>query len=169
MNTTNSGRTERHPLLDFAILAVIGLLAVLVYNVIIRDKGDGLHAERPAELVQPRPTDAVALGNQFMDQGLYDHAIVQYKRALTVDSLQPDVMVDLGSCYHAIGDNQEALEYIRRALQQEPEHQIAWFNLGVVQLSRADTAAAKEAWNTYLEMAGNTPQAKMIRRQLNRL
>ncbi len=100
---------------------------------------------------------------------MYDHAIPQYERALNLDSLQPDIMVDLGACYHALGENEEAVLQFNRALAQDSLHAVALFNMGVAELGMADTTAAKMWWNKFLKVAGDMPQADMVRRQLQEL
>ncbi len=104
-----------------------------------------------------------------MDNGQYPMAIQQYERALAIDSLHPDIMVDLGACYHGIGEDEEAVFHFKRALALEPNHLIATFNMGVVALGVADTVGAKMWWSKYLELAPNGPQAEMLRKQLQSL
>ena len=62
-------------------------------------------------------------------------------------------MVDLGACYHAIGDNDKASFNFRRALALNPKHPVALFNMGVVSLTVGDTSAARTWWTKYLTVA----------------
>jgi tetratricopeptide (TPR) repeat protein len=163
-------RTRRSPLGEWLILILIAAATVFVYNLAASTK----QAPKPSQSAMiPETTDsfttAVNLGNNFMDRGMYDHAIPQYERALDFDSLQPDIMVDLGACYHALGENEEAIFQFDRALAQDSLHAVALFNMGVAQLSNADTTAAKMYWNRFLKVAGEMPQADMVRRQLQEL
>ncbi len=111
----------------------------------------------------------VQRGHQFMDAGQFGQAIPLYEKALSMDSLQPDVMVDLGACYHAVGDYNEATFQFLRALKQKPDHTIALFNMGVVAMTIADTASAKQWWNRFLEVAPDSPQAPTVRERLKNM
>jgi len=168
--SSKPSRSRRSPLGEWLILILIAAATVFVYNLAASTK----QAPKPSQSAMiPETADsfttAVNLGNNFMDRGMYDHAIPQYERALDLDSLQPDIMVDLGACYHALGENEEAIFQFNRALAQDSLHVVALFNLGVAELSVADTSAAKTYWNRFLRVAGDMPQADMVRRQLQEL
>ena len=163
---------KEHRFGEYVFLGALVLLTLVVYNLIAWSA-----SSEPAEPAVPMaemnmPSDfagKVQMGNDFMDRGLWDHAIHQYEEALELDDSHADIYVDLGACYHAIGDFEMALEKLHTALEKEPDHQIAWFNLGVVELSMDDTTAAKEAWHRFLEVAGDLPQADMVRQQLEKM
>ncbi len=104
-----------------------------------------------------------------MDREMYDKAIPQYEQALTMDSLQPDVMVDLGACYHALGENDKADFQFHRALAINPNHPVALFNMGVVSLSVGDTASARNWWTKYLDVATDQQQMQAVREQLGKM
>lgn len=163
-------RQRRSPLGEWLILILIAAATIAVYNLAASSKPAPKSAQ-PAMIPETADsfTTALNLGNNFMDRGMYDHAIPQYERALDLDSLQPDVMVDLGACYHALGENEEAILQFNRALAQDSLHAVALFNMGVAELGMADTAATKMWWNKFLKVAGDMPQADMVRRQLQEL
>jgi cytochrome c-type biogenesis protein CcmH/NrfG len=161
---------SRHRFGEFVFLGALIVVTLVVYNLIAWSKTSQEQPEM--QIAAPTPTtagDFVQLGNDFMDRGLWDHAIRQYEQSLELDSRQPNVLVDLGACYHAAGDHGAALAKLHLALDQSPQHQVALFNLGVVHISRADTVAAKTAWNQFLEVAGDSPQADAVRQQLEEL
>jgi tetratricopeptide (TPR) repeat protein len=168
--STKPDRSRRSPLGEWLILILIAVVTVAVYNIAASSKTVPQSAQ-PTMVPETADsfTTAVNLGNNFMDRGMYDHAIPQYERALGLDSLQPDIMVDLGACYHALGENEEAILQFNRALAQDSLHAVALFNMGVAQLSSADTTAARMYWNRFLKVAGDMPQADMVRRQLQEL
>ncbi len=158
-----------------AIIGVVIIVAV-AYNVYIAAKKNTVPVNTPPPVDQSLQSTTAPVGNtfdevvksghSFMDNGQYPMAIQQYERALAIDSLHPDIMVDLGACYHGIGEDEEAVFHFKRALALEPNHLIATFNMGVVALGVADTAGAKLWWGKYLEMAPNSPQAETLRKQL---
>ncbi len=158
-----------------AIIGVIVIVAV-AYNVYVAAKKNTVPVNTPPQQQQSLQSTVPPVGNNFdeivqsghgfMDNGQFPAAISQYERALAIDSLHPDIMVDLGACYHSVGDNEEATFQFRRALAIEPHHAIALFNMGVVSLGLADTAAAKMWWTKFVEVAPENPQAETIRKQL---
>lgn len=158
-----------------AIIGVVVIVAV-VYNVWVAAKKNTVPVSTPPAGTQTLQSTTTPVGNtfdeivksghSFMDNGQYPMAIQQYERALALDSLHPDIMVDLGACYHGIGEDEEAVLQFKRALAMEPNHLIATFNMGVVALGIADTVGAKLWWGKYLELAPNSPQAETLRKQL---
>lgn len=168
---------SNHRFGEYVFLGALVLVTLIAYNLIAwsqKPPEEQMPAEAAAPAIEPgaMPTDfagKVQLGNEFMDRGLWDHAIRQYEEALALDDSHADVYVDLGACYHAQGDFETALAEIKQALEIEPDHQIAWFNLGVVQLSLVDTTAARGSWERFLEVAGDLPQADMVRQQLEKM
>lgn len=161
-----------------AIIGVVIVVAV-AYNVYVAAKKSTIPLGNQPPLTQSLQSttapvgntfdEIIKSGNSFMDNGQYPMAIQQYERALAIDSLHPDIMVDLGACYHGIGEDEEAVFHFKRALALEPNHLIATFNMGVVALGVADTVGAKMWWSKYLELAPNGPQAEMLRKQLQSL
>jgi Tfp pilus assembly protein PilF len=156
---------------DTLIIVAVIILTAVIYNV-------AAHMARSRESIvngtsstasKPILPDIIKAGNTYMDQRLFDKAIPQYEQALALDSLQPDVMVDLGACYHAIGENDKATAQFRKALTLSPKHVVALFNMGVVSLTVGDTAAARTWWTQYLEVATDSEQARMVRDELKKL
>ncbi len=161
---------------EYAAVIGVVIIAAVAYNVYVSAKKNTVPVAVPQQQQQTLQSTTTPVGNNFdeivksghgfMDNGQYPAAISQYERALAIDSLQPDIMVDLGACYHAVGDNEEAKFQFRRALAIEPHHAIALFNMGVVALGLADTTSAKAWWGKFLEAAPDNPQAETIRKQL---
>jgi len=173
---TDSTKTNHH-FGEFIFLGALILITLVVYNLwawskVDTDSETQAATQTDAMATQEMPTDFqgfVQLGNDFMDRGIWDHAIRQYEQAVAIDSTNADVYVDLGACYHAQGDFDDAFKSLKHALRIKPNHPIALFNLGIVELSRADTTAAKQYWNDYVNVAGDTPQANMVRQQLDQM
>ena len=112
----------------------------------------------------------IALGNAQMDAQRFSEAIIAYQRALDIDPKNVDVRVDMGTCYRGVGQPEKAIEEYRKAIKVNPRHPMAYMNSGVVlayDLNRK--AEAKKAFEKYLELAPNAPNAAQIREELQKL
>ncbi len=106
--------------------------------------------------------ELVDRGNHFMDSRAYAIAVECYTRALAIDSLQPDVLVDLGACYHALRQPQKAIREFERALGIQPDHAVAHFNMGVALADVNEKDRAVEFWKRFIELAPDSPLADTI-------
>jgi tetratricopeptide (TPR) repeat protein len=87
-----------------------------------------------------------------------------YEQALAIDSRNADVRTDMGSAYRNLGMPDRALAEYRLALQQEPAHLNARYNLGIVYANdKKDYAAAIRVWEDILKIAPNYSRADHIR------
>jgi tetratricopeptide (TPR) repeat protein len=104
------------------------------------------------------------LGNDYFDLGDHKKAIEYYAKALEIKPDNPDIVTDMGISYRKLGDPQQAVKQFKRALEVNPNHQQALFNLGLVlRDDLKDNAAALEAWENYLKVAGDAPFAVMVK------
>jgi len=92
----------------------------------------------------------VATGNSRMDAGAYASAINYYTRALELDTSLVDVWVDRGACRHAMGNEAVARADFRQALDLDPVHIIAHFNMGVAFMTDGAPDSARAWWNRLL-------------------
>lgn len=69
---------------------------------------------------------------------------------------QPDALHFLGVLRHTQGQSEEALELLRRAAEQIPDHPTLWSNLGNVLLGAGQIEAATKAYEHSLELAAET-------------
>lgn len=113
----------------------------------------------------PDNVDAlIQLGNDLFDGGNYHKAIEAYDKALRITPDNPDVLTDLGISYRRLGQADKAAALFQQAVKVDPNHAIALFNLGIVYRDDLkDLPAALKAWETFLEKAGNSPHAVMVR------
>ena len=106
----------------------------------------------------------IQLGNDFFDGGNYGKAIEAYEKALRIKPDNPDVLTDLGISYRRVGQSDKAAALFQQAMKVDPNHAIALFNLGIVYRDDLkDLPAALKAWEAFLEKAGNSPHAVMVR------
>jgi tetratricopeptide (TPR) repeat protein len=93
----------------------------------------------------------VSMGNALMDQGRYAMAVECYNRALAQRPDDANVMVDLGACQHALGQNREAIANFMKGLSIDPGHKIAKYNLGIVYWGQGDTVQARSWWEKFVK------------------
>ncbi|MCX6831504.1 MAG: tetratricopeptide repeat protein [candidate division Zixibacteria bacterium] len=154
---------------EIIILALVVAVTAVVYNVVAALVGRDRPIASADSAITPVLQNVIQAGHDFMDHGEFDKAIPQYEQALSMDSLQPDIMVDLGACYHALGENDKADLQFHRALAINPKHPVALFNMGVVSLSVGDTISARNWWTKYLDVATDQQQMQAVREQLSKM
>lgn len=124
------------------------------------------------ELLANMPVDynsLVKLGNQTMDAGNYAMAAECYKRALMIDGSSSDVRTDYGACLHGMGLPERALEEFHYVLKNNPNHEIARFNLGIVFYSVGNSDSAKYYWQSYLDKFPNGSLTKAARENIQNI
>lgn len=113
----------------------------------------------------------VSMGNALMDQGHYAMAVECYHRALEQHPDDANVIVDLGACQHALGQNKEAIASFMKGLSIDPGHKIAKYNLGIAYWGQGDTAQARGWWETFVKESPPSEmrsQVESLLVQLNR-
>jgi tetratricopeptide (TPR) repeat protein len=101
------------------------------------------------ELVKSNPANHEALLNlahMLNDNGFYQRAVEKYEQYLSTHADNADVIVDLGVCYFELKNYSKSIEVIKSALKYQPNHQIAHFNLGIVNLANGNLSDAKSWW-----------------------
>ncbi len=112
----------------------------------------------------------IQLGNDYFDTNQYEKAVEAYKKALALDPQNADVLTDLGICYRKLRRPQEAVQAFNKALEAAPNHVLTLFNLGIVlRDDMKDYPGAIKAWEAFLEKAGDSPHAMMVRPWLKAL
>uniref|UniRef100_A0A7C4EWR5 Tetratricopeptide repeat protein n=1 Tax=Desulfomonile tiedjei TaxID=2358 RepID=A0A7C4EWR5_9BACT len=112
----------------------------------------------------------IQLGNDYFDTAQYEKAVEAYQKALVMDPRNPDVLTDLGVSYRKLKKPQEAVQAFRQALEADPGHVITLFNLGIVlRDDMKDYAGAIQAWEEFLNKAGDSPHAMMVKPWLKAL
>jgi len=99
------------------------------------------------EKIKQNPEDYASileLAHLQNDSGLYDAAIINYKTYLAKNPEDADARVDMGACYFNLQDYPSAIKEMETALKYAPNHQIAFLNLGVVNLTAGNLEKSKE-------------------------
>lgn len=100
------------------------------------------------------------LANLLHDGKFMDQAIIYYRKYLALNEKDPDARVDLGICYFEHGDKDKAIAEMKRALTYSPKHQLALFNLGIVNLSSGNLEEASEWFRKCIDVAPGTETAR---------
>ncbi len=112
----------------------------------------------------------IALGNALMDTQQFSEAIDAYQKALALDPKNVNVRVDMGTCMRGTGKYEAAVAEFRKAIKIAPSHPNAHRNLGVVlAFDLNDREGAMKEFQTYLELAPNSPDTAQIRDVLAQL
>jgi len=126
--------------------------------------------EQLAKQAPKNPEAWAMLGNVLMDSSRFAEAVDAYQKSLALDPKNVNVRVDLGTCYRNSGRPQLALEEYRKALKLDPNHINANRNSGVVlAYDLNDKKAAVKAFEKYLQLAPNAPDAGEIRQVVQTL
>ncbi len=111
------------------------------------------------------PNDAKLLakiGDVYSDARQFPDAIQYYDRSLKVNPRNTDIRTDLATAQFYSGHTDAAIAEFNRALQYNPNHAGALFNLGVVKWQgKNDPAGAIAAWERLLK---TNPDAVMKQR-----
>ena len=107
------------------------------------------------------------LAHSLNDAGFYEKAIVHYEKYLKKFSKRTDVIVDYGVCYFELKKYEKAITILKSALQVEPKHQIAHFNLGIVNFTNNDLESAKSWWGKTVEIDPHSEVGQKAKELLN--
>eukprot|EP00752_Nemacystus_decipiens_P009581 g8561.t1 len=106
------------------------------------------------EAVKPDPARAYShfvQGNTYYTDQELERAVEEYKTALKYDPLHADTMCNLGSALQDLGDYPLSRYYYSKAVQANPYHAVAHFNLGLL-LHDEDIETAMEHYQSAVEM-----------------
>ncbi|MDR3609855.1 MAG: tetratricopeptide repeat protein [Ignavibacteriaceae bacterium] len=86
------------------------------------------------------------LANLQLDSGMFESAIVNYRKYLDNNPSDADARVDMGVCYYNLKNYNEAIAVMNKAIKYNPKHQLAYINLGIVNMSAGNQDEAKKCW-----------------------
>ena len=105
--------------------------------------------------VSSNPEDSQAqlqLANLKHDSGMFESAIINYKKYLETNPSDADARVDMGVCYFGLKNYTQAITEMKKAIQYNPKHQLAFINLGIVSLSAGSLDEAKKYWQKAVDL-----------------
>lgn len=109
----------------------------------------------PATAMPELPQDydsLVALGNRLMDGNHYPIAIECYRRAVAIKDDDPNLLTDLGVCYHSTGELEKAVEIMERSIALDSTHMITHFNLGIVYRQMGNFDQVRFYWERLIKL-----------------
>lgn len=83
----------------------------------------------------------------------YDSILPKLISVMEREPSNPTVYSSIGYTYHHLGDNLRAIEYINKGSSVAPHDEGLWFGLGVVEMRKGDTLAAKNSFQRSFEFA----------------
>ena len=112
----------------------------------------------------------VQIGNDYFDLGEAQKSVDAYGKALAIKDGDPNVLTDMGVMYRQLQEFPKALAAFRKAAAASPTHPQSRKNIGVVLMHDLnDPKGAIAAWEDYLRVAPNDPDAENIRRSIEEL
>ena len=109
----------------------------------------------------------VQLGNIYYDTKQPDKSIEHYRKALELKPQLSDVRVDMATMYRISGQPDKAIEELRLVNRKDPNHAVAYLNLGIIlKNDKHDLAAAKEAWEKFLKLVPGGIQAQQVKKMI---
>ena len=108
-------------------------------------------------------------GLQHYKEKQYDQAEAQFTEAL---KLRPDFALaanNLGFVFYKQEKYREAARWFENTVKMDPSRAIAYLNLGDAYARAGDTAKARAAYKTYLELAPNGAMAPKVRAKMEGL
>ena len=122
------------------------------------------------EKIKANPDDlesTLHLAHLQQDAGLSDKAISNYKKYLVKFPENADARVDMAICYYNLNDYNSAISEMETAIKYQPDHQIAYLNLGIVNLSAKNLEVSKKWFTKTIELDPNSEAGKRAQELLN--
>ncbi len=167
----------------YVALAVV-FVGLIAYGVIRKEKNKpethvhqdlGTNAQIMAEIdrlrdrVNSNPDDMAStlrLANLLHDVHIFDQAVEYYRKYLAKNESDPDARVDMAICLFELGKADEAIAEMEKALTYSPNHQLAFYNLGIVHLTLGNLEKAREYFNRCIDVNPSAEVAQKARRIL---
>lgn len=114
--------------------------------------------------------DLIKLGDISMDNNRFNEAIDAYTKVLEIDPTNASVLSDRAFCFRHLGKIDEAVEDLGKAVEADPDHAVAHFNLAVIlDHDLGNNQEAVEHFERYLQLSPNAPNAEQIKNEISRL
>ena len=128
--------------------------------------------EKLRQRVEQNPNDPeamLALANANFDIQNWGRAIELYLQVEKLRPGNPDVLTDLGVCYRATGQPDQALAFFRRAQALAPTHWQSRFNeIVVLAFDQGNMTAAGEAIAKLRQIQPNSPELDRLEQEIAR-
>jgi Flp pilus assembly protein TadD len=94
----------------------------------------------------------VGLALVHLKRGLYHEAVSSLRKALQLDSEDPEVHFQLGVAYHHLERHEEAVEHLEEAREREPENPKVVWHLGLLYDHLGRTHEAQSMYRRHREL-----------------
>ena len=112
----------------------------------------------------------VQLGDLYFDAERFADATKWYEDALRIDPRNVNASTDLGIAYYYMNQADRALEQFDRSLVIDQKHTKTLLNIGIVRaFGKQDIEGAAKAWQQVIDLAPDSPEARMARQALQGL
>jgi tetratricopeptide (TPR) repeat protein len=108
------------------------------------------------------------IGNKYLELGLNDEAIEEYRKALKLSPKLADVLTKLGIALRNKNLYEEAILQFSKAKEVNPRYGPAWVQLGITYYLKGLVGLAVEEWENALKLNPNLEEAKLYMRLLNK-
>ena len=105
-------------------------------------------------------------GNICFRKGDESEAEKLYRKALEIDSRQPEAQYNLGYLMLERGQAAEAVPQFLGAIQADPRFADAYFNLAMAYEGTGDISRARPCWKHYLELEPLGTWSEIARKHL---
>lgn len=108
-------------------------------------------------------------GTDLLNEGRYEEAIPEFKRAIELDDSDPDFHNNLGLCYLRLERYDEAKPEFYRCLELNENYALAHLNLGIIFDIQGDSKNAIRYLRRFVELAPDHPSADYARQRVKEL
>ena len=116
------------------------------------DRNDTTPASIGGETIGDNVDELLQLGNEYMEQHEYDHAIAQYRRVLELDPINLEALHNRGRSYYRSDVFGEAIEDYTFAIRLDPDHPVYWCDRGNAYADSGDVNRALSDYSRAIEL-----------------
>jgi len=115
--------------------------------------------EHALDITEDNPIVRTYLGIVFSQQGKYDKAVENYRKAIQICPIYEAAYYNLGIALQVQGKNDEAIRNYRRALELKPDYAEAYYNLGTILQAEGRPDEAISCYNRALQIDFNSAES----------
>lgn len=121
-----------------------------------------IYAERAAIVAPDNPEISMVYAAALAENNRLDEATATLETAWEAVENNPVFARAILTHYSAMGETQEAKDFVHRVMMEDPTHATSWALAGDLLLSEGDLEAAGESYRKALEIDPNTPTPASI-------
>ena len=121
--------------------------------------GSGTSGESPIIQLSPGAKVAAEAGIEALGKNNFDAAQAAFLELLKLSPDNPSALINLGTVELRLGQPEEALKYLERAVVVKPDAGLAWMTLGVAYMNLSNLEGATAALTQAVFLDPKNPQA----------